>query len=245
MRRRRLLRGNGLRSGAALPLRVVEFVTSATVHASETGFASNFSVTFDSDTAGADRLLLAVVVYETGGDPGITGMTYSGIPLTKAVEETVAPSDNFSETVEVWYVVAPETGSNTLAMTNSATSQDAALMAAVYAGTNQSTPIGPTATAARLLSDDGTVELEVPHRGAGFWAVAQDRGGDSGFTATEGGTLRREVVIGSASAGFVAACGEYRNGGGPVLVGATQTEAAGAAGEQDIVAVAVALIAAT
>lgn len=245
MRRRRFVRGAGIVSGVATPLSAVVFGTSATLHSSETGFVSNFSTAFDSGATGADRLLLAAVVYENGGDPDVTGMTYNGVAMTKVVEATVAPADAFSESVEVWALAAPATGSNTLAMTNSATSQDAALMVAVYENVNQSTPTGATATEARLLSDDGTVELDIPHRGGGFWAVVQDRGGASSFAATEGGNVRQETVIGSASAGFVAALGDHLDGGDTAVVGAMQVGATTAESEQDIVVVAVVIVAAT
>lgn len=224
----------------------VAFVTSGVPFANDAGFGANQTAAFDSTATGSDRILAVSVVFENGGDPGVSAITYDGTSLTKQIEETVSPADDFSETIEIWTVVAPSTGSNTIALTNSATSQDAAVMAAVYSGVDQSTPIGNTNSVARTLTNDATLSMTKQAVDNGIhWALAHDRAAAT-FDPETDNVIRDTQDVpddGTNNAGFSAAEGHMLPGSGTVSVGATQTTIDTPTTDQDLVVAGVELLA--
>lgn len=214
--------------------------SAAVVYASINGISADQTASYDSLATGSNRLLMVAFCYENGADPNVSAITYGGVSLTKETEVTVSPSDDFSETVEVWYLANPATGSNTLALTNDAYSRDFLLMAAVYTGRDQTTPIlsANNVTIARPLSDDGTATVTKPSADDDiFWALVQDRGGDTNFTAVANNDRRAQQNLDASSTGLCGAIGDMTSGSGSVTAGANQTDSGGGNHTQDLAGV--------
>lgn len=202
------------------------FLTAADVIIKASGAAANDSGLFDSGATGSDRLLLVVIVHEEGSDPAVSAITYGGESLTKEEEVQSSDSTGFAESLEVWYLVDPPTGSNTVQLTNSSTSQDFGVFAAVYTGRDQTTPIksANNVTIDRTNDDDGTMTITKPTADDEiFWAINQDRGSDKVWSLETDNNSRLEQQFGGAGTGFYTILGDRLTGSGSVSVGATQT----------------------
>lgn len=196
----------------------------ATVLNATSAGASWGSYTYDSGSTGADRCLVVSVGHENGiSSP--TGITYGGVALTLQRTVTAGAGDNFSETIDVWTLTNPATGSNTLALSGTAGSQDAAIYAAVYTGVDQATPIGNTAINSALgptAAASTTIVKQTEDNGL-VWAFAHDQGA-SVFAAEASNTLldyNYTALTGSAASTFGIGC--RLTGNGAVLAGAVRT----------------------
>jgi hypothetical protein len=106
-------------------------------------------MTFSHTTSGTDRLLLVSVASSPNGDDGfievVTGITYGGQSLVFVGSETQG-TDNAR--IEIWRLINPPTGSNTVAITfndaiNDPVNGEAASAGAVsFTGAHQTTPLG-------------------------------------------------------------------------------------------------------
>lgn len=111
-------------------------------------------VTFSHTTSGSDRLLLVSVASQPNDDDGIveevTGITYGGQPLALVGAE--AQTDNAR--VEIWSLVNPPTGPNTVSITfndafdDPVNEEGASAGAVSFTGVHQGTPLGTFASAA-------------------------------------------------------------------------------------------------
>ena len=93
--------------------------------------------TYDSGSGGSDRCLFVVVITESTTP---TAVTYNSVPMTK-----VAEFDDTLNVVQVWRLVNPSTGSNTVAVSN-VLAADQTIHAVCYNGVDQTTPTGQTTT---------------------------------------------------------------------------------------------------
>ena len=98
--------------------------------------------------SGSDRLLLFVVGYENGADPGVSAVTYGGQSLTPIIG-AVAGTSIFGR-VELWYLneagIAAASG-NTFSVTwGVATPSQPMYAAATYKKVNQNSPISDSAS---------------------------------------------------------------------------------------------------
>ena len=72
---------------------------------------------FSHTTTGSNLLLVVTAQYNDGNE-SITGITYNSVALTKVRRDTTgAPVDI---TTEIWYLIAPASGANTVAVTYTA-----------------------------------------------------------------------------------------------------------------------------
>jgi hypothetical protein len=111
-------------------------------------------VTFSHTTSGSDRLLLVSIASQPNGDDGIievvTGITYGGQPLTLVG----AQSQSDDSRIEIWRLVNPPTGSNTVSITfndafdDPVNEEGASAGAVSFTGVHQGTPLGTFASAA-------------------------------------------------------------------------------------------------
>jgi CSLREA domain-containing protein len=111
-------------------------------------------VTFSHTTSGSDRLLLVSVASQPNADDAVfeavTGITYGGQALTVVGTAAQGP-DNAR--IEIWQLVNPPTGSNTVSITfndafdDPVNGEGASAGAISFTGVHQTTPLGTFASA--------------------------------------------------------------------------------------------------
>jgi prepilin-type N-terminal cleavage/methylation domain-containing protein len=96
------------------------------------------SITVSHATSGTNRLMLVGVSLSPDADETVTGVTYNGTAL--ALEGTVTNSNDAR--VEIWSLVAPDTGTHNVVVTFSAAlNQQAIAGVMTFNGVDQSTPL--------------------------------------------------------------------------------------------------------
>lgn len=111
--------------------------------------ATTTSISFSHTTgSGANRLLVATFMIRNDVTAISGTPTYGGQNLTLAKRQTDATN---ALSVEVWYLVAPPSGANTLAATLSA-ADDTGTIVSTYTGVAPSSPLDQTAGAAAATS---------------------------------------------------------------------------------------------
>ncbi len=97
------------------------------------------SITVSHATSGSNRLMLVGVSFNNDILETVTGVTYNGAALT--LEGTETNSDDAR--VEIWSLVAPDTGTHNVVITFSAAlNQEAVAGVMTFTGVDQSTPLG-------------------------------------------------------------------------------------------------------
>lgn len=122
--------------GAALPVTLLNAGTPVFGTTSPTGDA--FSVT----NSGTNRCAFACIAYDKAAGMSVTGVTYGGLAMIPCGPASVNPSPAF-DYAQVWYLVNPPTGSNTLAITVAGTVQDIYRNLVVFQNVHQTTPVRP------------------------------------------------------------------------------------------------------
>jgi hypothetical protein len=140
---------------------VVDSTTSAQIPST-----SPNPFTFAHTTSGSDRLLLVSIASQPNDDDGIievvTGITYGGQALT--VVGTAAQGPDNSR-IEIWRLVNPPTGSNTVSITfndafdDPVNEEGASAGAVSFTGVHQGTPLGTFASAVSSGSSVPTVNV--------------------------------------------------------------------------------------
>ncbi len=131
--------------------------------------ASGASLTMTQTISGTNRLLMVAASYRSpakaqtdGGSSGtgtkeqITGVKWGTTALTR-VNRTI--TDEY--TTELWYLVAPATGSNTITVSFVGNVQDQNLSGASFTGVNQTTPFA-NAAGSSLTGGSATPTITVP-----------------------------------------------------------------------------------
>lgn len=158
------------------------------------------SLSVSHTTSGSDRLLLAFITLLSTGNPDVTSVTYNGTSMTKITEASNQYITNRFIETQVYQLVAPDTGSNTLAMTLPATYTDSSLVAISYTGVDQSTPIGATGT--NTGTGDLTVTFNTNNADSLIVAGGGIRGGDAAPFSPGTGTTERWDYNTGAHTGF-------------------------------------------
>lgn len=91
------------------------------------------SLTFAHTCSGSNRILFVTTITNTG--TGVSGVTYNGVALTLLDSR----ADAGGNVPELWYLIAPATGSNNIVITVSGSNAIAGA-AASYTGVKQSAP---------------------------------------------------------------------------------------------------------
>ena len=147
------------------------------------------TTSFSHTTSGSDRLLLAFVSLYATGNPDVSAITYNGVGMTKITEMSYEFNTNRFLETQVYRLVAPATGSNTLSITFAGTYIDTGVSVISYTGVDQTTPIGATGTNSGNI--DPTVTFTTSNSNSLVVAGAMVRGGDSApFTPGSGVTER-------------------------------------------------------
>lgn len=198
------------------------YLRSATVIAVESA-GSNESGSFDAGLSAPDRCLFVAIAFEKSGGQDVTSVTYGGESLTLQQEVDANSSDEFSEIIQIWTLVDPPTGSNTLATDSAGSGTDFAMMAAVFANVDQSTPVGNATTESWLAGsgNDGIVDITVDDGDAAFWLIVQDRNPVGDFTAATDNDKTRVAELGDSTSGMSTAMGHRVVGSGTYSVGAS------------------------
>lgn len=143
--------------------------------------------------SGSNRLLLCMSAIT--GSIDVTAITYNGDSLTFL--DTAA---NSGRTVEVWYLINPDTGSNTVSMTGDGTANGMASCTSFH-GVDQTTPLGTQTTTSGVASSTSRT-ITVPTDGGGYDAVAHSTDTcPAGATATGDQTDRASQCNTANSAG--------------------------------------------
>ena len=95
-------------------------------------------VTIDSGATGARRILIVQITFRNSVALTVTGITYNGDALTSFG----ASVENLQCSNQLWYLKAPDTGSNTLTITTNDANNSAVAVVSwmVFSDVNQTTP---------------------------------------------------------------------------------------------------------
>jgi hypothetical protein len=111
---------------------------------------SDSSHTASHTCSGADRLLLACIAHRMNGSEFISAITYNSVSMT-AVPSSVL--NNGIYRVSMYYLIAPDTGSNTFSITYSGgTYLGIGIGLISFAGAHQTVPLGTAVTASGTSS---------------------------------------------------------------------------------------------
>jgi hypothetical protein len=179
---------------------------NVTVDSTSTGTIAkdNSSTSFSHTTSGTDRLMLVAISFGEDSDESVSSMTYNGTTLTLVgVVETDKPR------VEIWSLVAPVTGTHTVAVTTSASGHSgAAIGVMTFNDVHQPSPLesffsstGDSSTAS-VTSSSASDHLV-------FAAVAIEDGSKRSLSSGAGQTERWDLFA-----------DDKANGGGSTETGA-------------------------
>lgn len=138
------------------------------------GFAATntFSASFSVTLAGSNRCAFAIVVWDNTSGKSITAITYGGINMTAC--GPAAENATGEEYVQIFYLVNPPTGSNTLAVTATAATRELYVNLVSFTGVS-TTPVRPgtyqaTTASAKTISQtisSNTNDLTLSARNGG------------------------------------------------------------------------------
>lgn len=128
-----------------------------------------------SFTCTGTNLILVVGVFGNTGDGTVTGMTYNGVSLTQAIEQTLPVGTQY---VRLYYLIAPTTGTNNLVV--SGTDPSCNIVATSYTGVKQTGQ--PDATVGNTALASTTVSATLTTVANNCWAIAMVRSSAAGET---------------------------------------------------------------
>jgi hypothetical protein len=197
-------------------------------------------MTISHTTSGSNRLMLVGVSINNDLNETVSSVTYNGDPLS--LEGFVAQADDAR--VEIWSLVAPDTGTNDVVITFSDQLwRSAAVGVMTFTGVDQGTPLG-TFASNKAASDPGPATVNVSSAvnelvfdtvgceqctsltvGGGQtqrWNRSADNGVTRGAGSTEPGaaTVTMSWMLGSANDWAIGAIPVQPSGGSPPAVDA-------------------------
>ena len=109
------------------------------------------TLSYDSGSGGADRCLFVGVITEA---EAVVGVSYNSVAMVE--EFSVTSSESFRpETLQLFSLVNPPTGTNTISVAQTSTNHDQTIFAVCYNGVDQTTPVGATASRSSTESTTG------------------------------------------------------------------------------------------
>jgi autotransporter-associated beta strand protein len=188
-------------------------------------FDAKTSAVFNSFTSGsfahtvsasANRLLIVTLSYRAHNNPTAQAntITYGGVALTN-LSRTVAAD----RVTEMWYLVAPASGSNNVTTTMSADPEDIVITAVSYTGVDQTAPLGTIST----NSGTGTAESVslISSSNQTVLSVVTNYPNGGGNTITGDGLLRSTA---NTAANNISSTVTENPGGGTVTVNWTAAQ---------------------
>ena len=108
-----------------------------------TGFSTGTGYSWSHTTeSGSNLLVLTAAIWEDAAPNGnISALTYGGQAMTKAIASTTSGT---TMDVEIWYLVNPPSGSNTVSITLSGSTDARKFMAIALKNTNTASPLDVT-----------------------------------------------------------------------------------------------------
>ena len=161
-----------------------------------TGTGNGSSLSFNHDSAGADRLLLVGVSMANTGGSSVDTITYDGQALSFVGSQN---GDGNDTRVEIWSLVAPNTGTNNLVVNLTGAQSDGFTVGAItFTGVDQATPLGSFISKGGIAPND-SVNVGSEADGMVFSAVAVQSGSDKNLTTGGGETKRWDLYIDSSN----------------------------------------------
>lgn len=176
--------------------------------------------TFAVDAGSADNRLLVVVATSAESNDTLENISYGGQSLTRVVQFNEDDIQN-PENAELWYLVAPASGSNPLSFSWSGTA-DYAITAAVFSGIDQNNPLGDSATASEDAVGANTpsvVSVEVVRTGDLVVFGGGDDIDSASVRTAQNGTEMTDRVAGDGAGDFGAFAGYLVAAAGETEVG--------------------------
>jgi hypothetical protein len=120
-----------------------------------TGTGNGASLSFSHDSAGSDRLLLVGVSMSNPGARTVSSISYDSQALSFVGSEN---NSNDKSRIEIWSLVAPNTGTNNLVVTLSGANGNGFTVGAMtFTGVDQATPLGTFSSASGHSAGGSTV----------------------------------------------------------------------------------------
>lgn len=163
-----------------------------------TGITSGTSLNWSHTCNGANRFVVVGVTagLQTGSDAGLSlGVTYGGIAMTSA-----AMRHSFDQTAgfaQLFYMIAPPSGTSTVAVTLSGGTADLTGGSVSFNGVDQSMPFGTVYTS---IGNDTTPTITVPNTTSGN--IILDTVGDGSAILANTQTLQWEKNL-----NYLSGCG--------------------------------------
>jgi VCBS repeat-containing protein len=158
-----------------------------------TGTTTDSSINISHATSGTDRLMLiGVSIVRRGSAPSVDSITYNG---SSASLVGVQEGSSAQEFVEIWQLVAPDTGTHDVVV-NLAGGVDAATVGVMtFNGVDQTTPLGSFASASGLSAFPSVNVLSAPGEQV-FDVVAVKNSRDLNFAPAAGQTEHWDLNAG-------------------------------------------------
>ena len=156
---------------------------------SNSGYQTTTPYSWSHTCTGSSRVLIVGVSMLSVAGSSVTGITYNGVALTKIRSDISAVG---AVRTELWRLVNPASGSNTVEVTLSAT-LDSIAAAVSLTGVNQTNPTGSHngASATNVGAADATVSVSTTADGS--WLIDAVATTDTAITVGAGQTQRSNV----------------------------------------------------
>jgi hypothetical protein len=187
-----------------------------------TGTTGNGSTSFSHTCTGPNLCLYLVVTgWWVDGTALITSVTYNGVALTSVANSGVSTGQ---DRVQIWRLVAPATGPNTIVITWSGGSANLLFQAISYSGVHQVTPDGSAAIATGGTGTNPSVSQATTAGDVVIDGVAEDSAANTATFTMNSSTGRTQVFNGTANGtGEIVGISRHDNPANPQTMGWTVT----------------------
>lgn len=178
----------------------------ASSSATEAGQDNAVQVTHTA--TGSNRLVVCAVHWQPATDT-VSSVTYNGVGMTQSAVGVITTN---SYRVDLYSLVAPATGAQTVLATMSGTNSNKAITCMSFTGAHQVTPLG-TGASFSGTSDPMTASITVPANGMGVMFCTNN---ENGGTFTPGGSQTEPFADFSDTDGNFQAMASYTSTSGGV-----------------------------
>lgn len=182
------------------------------------GVAGGTTLSWSHTCTGTNRLLTVAVAVGTGGTDSMTASaTYAGVAMTSAGK--VHTNGYINGYVQLFYLVAPPTGANTVVVTTSAAPSSIVGGSVSFTGADQTTPLGTAQTA---FGNGTAASVAVASTTTGNMVVDAIADGSGGETSSK--TLRWKKDLNTSTAAGNAAQSTAAAGGSVTMSYTTNSD---------------------
>jgi len=144
---------------------------------------------FSHTCTGSNRFLLVSISSDAGGGTTWTAATYNSVSMT-LVDTLNNATDGANVRITVYSLIAPASGSNTVAVTRTGPPANFIVIAASFTGVNQTTPLGTSVTGSGTTATQPSVTVTSGASELVYDAIATLNSNADTFTAGSGQTKR-------------------------------------------------------